>query len=62
MAISGIALTSKNYDVAITLLKQKFGRPDAIIEMLLKHLCFFLLFTIYIPYEQKFWREKYLVF
>ena len=40
-AISGIALTNGNYDVAVTLLKQKFGRPDSIIEMLyskLQHL------------------------
>ena len=40
-AISGIALTNDNYDVAVTLLKQKFGRPDCIIEMLyakLQHL------------------------
>jgi len=40
-AISGIALTNENYDVAITLLKEKFGRPDSIIEMLyakLQHL------------------------
>jgi len=41
IAISGIALTNDNYDVAVTLLKQKFGRPDSIIEMLyskLQHL------------------------
>ena len=40
-AISGIALTNDNYDVAVTLLKQKFGRPDSIVEMLyakLQHL------------------------
>ena len=40
-AISGIALTNDNYDVAATLLKQKFGRPDSIIEMIyakLQHL------------------------
>ena len=33
-AISGIALTNDNYDVTVTLLKQKFGRPDSIVEML----------------------------
>ena len=32
-AISGIALTNDNYDVVVTLLKQKFGRPDSIVEM-----------------------------
>ena len=40
-AISGIALTNDNYDIAVTLLKQKFGRPDSIVEMLyakLQHL------------------------
>ena len=31
--ISGIALTNDNYDVTVTLLKQKFGRPDSIIEV-----------------------------
>ena len=40
-AISGIALTNDNYDVAVALLKRKFGRPDSIVEMLyskLQHL------------------------
>ena len=40
-AICGIALTNNNYDVAVTVLKQKFGRPDSIIETLyakLQHL------------------------
>ena len=40
-AISGIVLTNDNYNVAVTLLKQKLGRPDSIIEMLyvkLQHL------------------------
>jgi len=40
-AISGIALTNDNYDVAVTLLKQMSGRPDSIIETLyskLRHL------------------------
>ena len=40
-AISGIVLTNENYDVAVTLLREKFGRPDSIIEMLygkLQHL------------------------
>ena len=29
-AISGIAITSDNYDLAVTLLKERFGRPDAV--------------------------------
>jgi len=33
-AISGIVLTNDNYDVAVALLKQKFGRLDSIVKML----------------------------
>ena len=33
-AILEITFTNDNYDVVVTLLKQKFGRPDSIIEML----------------------------
>ena len=33
-AISGIVITSDNYDLAVALLKERFERPDAIIESL----------------------------
>jgi len=33
-AISGIAITNDNYDLAVTILKERFGRPDVIIESL----------------------------
>ena len=33
MAISGISLTSENYQVAVAILKEKFGKKDSIIEM-----------------------------
>ena len=33
-AISGIPVTSENYDLAITLLKEKFGKKEALIESL----------------------------
>ena len=33
-AISGISVTTENYDLAITLLKEKFGKKEAIIESL----------------------------
>jgi len=33
-AISGIAITNDNYDLAVTMLKERFGRPDVTIESL----------------------------
>ena len=33
-AISGIPVTTKNYELAITLLQEKFGKKEAIIESL----------------------------
>ena len=33
-AISGIAITNDNYDLAVTMLKERFGRLDVIIESL----------------------------
>jgi len=33
MAISRIALSNDNYDASVSLLKQKFGRLDSIIEI-----------------------------
>jgi len=41
VAISGITLSNENYDLAVALLKEKFGNPDSIVEALyskLQHL------------------------
>ena len=34
MAISGVSVNNDNYDVALRLLKERFGRPEKIIELL----------------------------
>ena len=34
MAISGISVNNENYDVALRLLRERFGRPEKIIELL----------------------------
>jgi len=34
VAISGISVNNENYDLALQLLKEKFGRPEKIIELL----------------------------
>ena len=33
-AISGIAIINDNYDLAVTMLRERFGRPDVTIESL----------------------------
>jgi len=41
VAISGITLSNENYDLAVALLKEKYGNPDSIVEALyskLQHL------------------------
>jgi len=33
MTISGIAVNDDNYDLALKLLRERFGRPEKIVEM-----------------------------
>ena len=59
VVISGITLSNDNYDLAVALLKEKFGNPDSIVEALYSKLQLYMyLIDLVILRELASWKLR----